>query len=207
MVDNLASNHWQSWNQGVTTTGTTITTWSNWLTYDSTATTNTRIVYANEWTQWNSTYKVSYMPWTPVVPEPLTAEEIAREARLAAARQRDNDRLIKVAAREHAIAERKARRLLLAHLTPEQRDEFERLQRFHVVGADGKLYRINRGWAGNLQLIETGPDGGFITEQLCVHPREQTPVEDNMLIQKLMLETVPAELRRIANVTRMRRAA
>lgn len=100
-------------------------------------------------------------------------------------------------------AERTAEALLRSQLTAEQRAEYDRLQRFHVVVGD-RTYRIRRGWAGNIDLIE---DGAAV-ERWCVHPRQSVPVPDNLLAQKLMLECGQAdELRRIANVTPLRRAA
>lgn len=45
-----------------------------------------------------------------------------------------------------------------------------------------------------------GPDGGWI-ESLCIHQREDVPVWDTMLMQKLLIETHEAELRRVANIT------
>jgi hypothetical protein len=185
---------WTRWmSTGTSTTLTTTNTvWGNWNATASTTTFQTYdFIDATAFGETNRSYLVR--PARPVVPVMSDAE--IRKAALAA------QRLLKRQAREREVATAKARRLLLANLTPEQRDEFERLERFHVIAADGRTYRVNRGWSGNLQLIQDE----FITEQLCVHPNVATPIEDSMLAQKLMLETDPAQLRRIANITRLHR--
>lgn len=127
-------------------------------------------------------------------------EELIRRNRIRAAQMRSRIK--------RRAADRVALDLLMSLLTPEQRDEYERLKRFHVVGNDGKVYRLRRGWAGNLDVVENAQSEDVI-ERWCVHPRSSVPAEDNLLAQKLMLETDAGELRRIANVTpiRPRRAA
>ena len=106
-------------------------------------------------------------------------------------------------AAERVVAEGKAERLLLSTLTDRQRDEYERLKRFHVHTPDGRIYRILKGWAGNVKLVPTEEaERGEILESLCIHPTRRIPDCDNMLAQKLMIEHSEPDFRRIANISR-----
>lgn len=102
------------------------------------------------------------------------------------------------------IAENKAYDLLMRHLTPEQRDEYERLERFHVVAPGGNIYRIKRGSHGNIKLLEDDGEGLREVESLCVAPGGAIPAFDSMLAQKLWLETDEKEIRRVANIRSLR---
>ena len=194
---------WTYWNVSTTTNLTVDPTWTRWIDTTSTTTTANTVTYDNgSWRSWVDATAFGDANRVYLAAEPAYTDAELRQREVDLRRRlRENERRRKATEREAAIAQRKARRLLLSHLTPEQRDEFERLERFTVIAADGRTYRVHRKWSHNLELIE----GGFITEQLCVHPREQTPVEDSLLAQKLMLETDPDTLRRIANITRLQR--
>lgn len=100
---------------------------------------------------------------------------------------------------ERKKAEATAEVLLLRHLNPEQREEYRQHKYFHVEVA-GRRYRIDKGWAGNVKLIE----GGKVAESLCIHPIERIPDQDNMLGQKLLLEWDEEEFRRTANISNRR---
>lgn len=130
--------------------------------------------------------------------ERLEAEERAFDERQRRWREEAEERR-----RQQEIANAKAEKLLLQHLTPEQRDEYQRLKRFHVHLPDGRVYRIQKGWAGNVKLVESAEDERVL-ESLCIHPRIRCPDQDNMLAQKLMLEHSEEEFRRIANISRYR---
>lgn len=189
-----AGNFWQQGYTGTVAT-TTDTFWVN------TTTQTTNGINAGVWQLWNNgtaayfsngAVRVAVDPgWTP--------EQRWDQARRALiSRNRSRAGLMR-----RRIAERVADELLLSQLSPEQREEYQRLQRFHVV-ADGKTYRIRRGWAGNIDLIEDDR----VAERWCVHPARTVPVPDNLLAQKLMIESGLAdELREIANVSTIRRAA
>lgn len=135
------------------------------------------------------------------------AREIAEHLRREEERQNYERRLAaERAARE--LAERKAYELMMTYLTPEQREEFERFQRFHVIGKEGNLYRIKKGSHGNVELIEVEGEGEAAVqravESLCFQPSGQIPCFDAMLAQKLALETDEEDARRIANITNLR---
>jgi hypothetical protein len=108
-------------------------------------------------------------------------------------------RRTKVAALRRRVAERRAEALLVEHLTPEQRDDWERMKTFRVIGSEGRVYRIRRGIAGNIERYE----GERRVEQLCVHINGTYPVADNLLTQKLALEYDEADVRRTANIERL----
>ena len=90
-----------------------------------------------------------------------------------------------------------AEALLVRHLSPAQRTQFRETKSFDVmVGA--RRYRLRLGWAGNVSLL----DGkGNTVEQFCIHPVGKFPHADNLLAQKLLLETDEAKFLQIANKT------
>ena len=98
--------------------------------------------------------------------------------------------------RERARAEVRARSLLHRYLTKEQRAELRATASFTTTGKDGRTYQVTK-------------DKGILVEHegvpysLCVHPRDWVPTLDTMLAQKVMLETDPETLLRIANATNL----
>jgi len=130
-----------------------------------------------------------------------------REKRLAAQRKADAEkRLFQETSKE------RARRLLASMLSPEQREEFEAENRFHLRVIDGKsgeerVYRIDQGFQGNVKLL--GPDGRPV-KSYCIHAAttddegHRLPNEDHMLAQKLLLQTDEESFLRIANMSNVR---
>lgn len=92
-------------------------------------------------------------------------------------------------------ADETAEALLMTMLDAEQQKQFRESKWFEVTGQRGR-YRITLGWAGNVFLI--GPTGEAI-EKLCLHPTVTVPHADNLITQKLLLETNEEEFLRIAN--------
>lgn len=174
------------WDFNTTATSGTLnnSVWSNWAT-------NTGILTTNEFRVANGLSPCDYYPLRSIVVDPR--EELIRANRVRAQRLRAR---VQRRAAAHAADE-----LLTSLMTDEQRDEYQRMARIHVVAPDGKRYRIRRGWAGNLEVIDNEDRP---VERWCVHPRVSVPEADNMIAQKLMIESGRAdELRRIANVTRL----
>lgn len=106
--------------------------------------------------------------------------------------------------REHQklaeVADSVAEKLLVAHLDPKQREDFQNHRHFEVIQAKTKrVYRIKHGWAGNVEVWE----GGRRVESLCIHPAVVVPFADNLLAQKLLLEADEPAFRRIANITKL----
>jgi hypothetical protein len=94
------------------------------------------------------------------------------------------------------LATKRAEDLLLLHLTDEQQAQYLKEGYFETVVND-KTYRINKGRAGNVFLVEKG-----ITKyKYCAHPDDYTPEQDAMLAQLLMLRTDEERFIKTANRT------
>lgn len=163
------------------------TVWTYWSTGTSTTTvTISSATNYNDivWGHWNSTGTVA----DQVTTLKLRASEIAaREERLRIRRE------------EEAAAKAKAEQLLLEHLDENQKEEYRNVRAFKVVSADGqRVYKIREGWAGNVDLVS--PEGKVL-KRYCIHPDIACPVQDNMLAQKLLLETDEQAFIRIANAS------
>jgi hypothetical protein len=99
---------------------------------------------------------------------------------------------------EREAAEKKAVRLLKAHLDKEQLRCYVKYGHFYVTTAKNK-YKITRGWSHNIQVIKDDK----IIASLCAHPRMEVPKEDNMLAQKLWLEHDEDAFLKVANRSRL----
>ncbi len=80
----------------------------------------------------------------------------------------------------HETARNRAEELLLACLDEEQVAQLTTLDRFSVTAASGRVYWIQRGYAGNVRS-----EG----RRYCIHGPDNLPHADQMLMQKLLLET------------------
>lgn len=96
---------------------------------------------------------------------------------------------------------RRARQLLTECLSPQQLEEFETHGYFHTVGADGHLYRIEKGYGHNVFRVENGRD----VAEYCIINTEMVPDYDLMLAQKLLLETSPGQFEATANIRLLHR--
>jgi len=132
-------------------------------------------------------YSVPLPPRPRVSPE----ERARREGLERLAREQETRRH-----QERRAADERAERLLLSSLTPEQRDDYKRRACFYLYTKSGKRYRIERGWSGNVHLVD---DTGKPLHRYCAHPAIHVPEPDNMLAQKLMLETDEPAFLRVAN--------
>jgi hypothetical protein len=96
-------------------------------------------------------------------------------------------------------ARRRAERLLLSHLTGEQRASFKKNKWFIVEGGQSKRrYRIRD--RGNLVANIDVLDGDAVAHRLCGHCRAgDLPLADHLLAQKMMLEMAEDEFLKIAN--------
>jgi hypothetical protein len=211
---------WTNWNLDTATTINTIPTqvWGTWNnvyhTNHVTAITNNTVIWqtwngqtgaapiiqvmTNVWEPWNEAYR--QRPARHIVA--ATPEEIAaqRERERVARERWEAEEKARIAGQE--IAKMKARQLLLEHLTPKQKEQYEKLAYFDLeIG--GRIYRIRRGWSGNVQRIKKDEKGvDKMLESFCIHPSEWVPEEDNLLAQKLLLETSEEDFRKIANISR-----
>lgn len=203
---------WRAWNDTTTIKvkmiQATDSTWSCWVQTSTGTTANTYYVReeydsaASVWSGWcpnGSVIKVQMIP----APQ-LTEEQVA-----ARARQAEEQRLAREEAeRKRKEAEEKAEKLLQEHLNEEQQKEYQEQQAFHVVTASGRRYQVRRGISGNVYEIKAEQDGKVKElKKFCIHPHISVPAADNMLAQKLLLETNEAEFERVANVTQLARDA
>jgi len=94
---------------------------------------------------------------------------------------------------EDPEARKKARALLLKHLNFEQKAAFKGAGTFQVKGQDGKQYKISAERSFNVTCLETG-------NRFCGQLAD-TPIEDQMLAQKLLLENEPEKFFKNTNMT------
>lgn len=174
--------------------GTTFTTDIVWTTWVNGTGSNSITTSDTVWTDWNTTAgRVTYQPYVytapKLTPEQIEAQRAERERIQAEWRAAEEKRVA-----EEAEARRRARIILEENLTPEQHAQFKDNGWFEVVTPRG-TYRIRNGRSGN---VDRYVDGG-LKDRFCTHPTEMVPNEDNMLIQKLLLETDEEAFLRIAN--------
>lgn len=93
---------------------------------------------------------------------------------------------------EDPKAKQKARELLLKNLDAGQEKSFKKDGEFRVTAKDGKAYTIKTARSFNV----VGPDGAKYCGQL-----RDTPIEDQMLAQKLLLEHDPEKFFKNANIS------
>lgn len=97
----------------------------------------------------------------------------------------------------------RAKELLLANLTPAQKETLEKNKWFLVEGGRSKQrYRIRVGSvSGNIDVM----DGDKVRHRLCAHLNQTIgiPSDDHILAQKLMLEAAEDDFLRTANVHRV----
>jgi hypothetical protein len=93
-------------------------------------------------------------------------------------------------------AQQNARALLLSCLTPTQQEELATKWYFAVTTKSGNTYRIQDRQIYNVTRLDKQ---GRPLENLCVGLAEDVPLEDNMLAQKLLLETDEDRFLEIAN--------
>ena len=117
--------------------------------------------------------------------------EFARERELAAEERE---------ARQRRRAEAAARAMVLLRscLTEAQKAQLDENACFQVTAPSGRVYTIMQGYAGNVH------SRGWT---YCIHMRSDIPEGDQMLAQKLMIETDEEGFLRIANASPSRMAA
>jgi hypothetical protein len=91
---------------------------------------------------------------------------------------------------------RRARKILVSLLNETQRAEFKKKKSFHVLGKDGFTYLITNRLIHNVFRIEDGRR----TFEYCVITSGFVPLYDQMLSQKLLLESNPQMFLDISNM-------
>jgi hypothetical protein len=153
-------------------------------------------------------YAPVYMPtrWMPLA-EPVS-QRVIDPRRVALARRwreqaiqedlsdlyRQEERRQRAELGRHSeAAMARSRELLLEHLTPTQRESFERNKWFVIEGGKSRMrYRIRAAphMVANIDVIAVRASGEeAVSHRLCAHCRlDEVPLFDQLLAQKLMLE-------------------
>jgi hypothetical protein len=99
--------------------------------------------------------------------------------------------------RAHLRSEERSQDLLRQWLSPDQVEQYDKTQRFEVVGSDtGRRYRICHGTAMNIEELAAS---GHIARRWCFGPEGAPATGDVMLAQKVALETFELNALAIAN--------
>jgi hypothetical protein len=99
--------------------------------------------------------------------------------------------------RAHLRSEERSQDLLRQWLSPDQAKQYEKYQRFEVVGSDtGTRYRIRRGTTMNIEELTAGE---YVTRRWCFAPEGAFATGDVMLAQKIALEMFELDALAIAN--------
>ena len=182
----------------ITVTGASDAVWANWNAGSAiTPPPNT----AHAWNYWNTAEGARRATRLPMSYAERYAEtDEAREARLAAQAERNAAwaKQREEAAAKRRAADKRAMDLLRECLTEQQRRDLKAHDYFFVDAPSGRRYRIDKGRAGNVKVIDK--QTGVWTESLCVHPNG-VPNGDTMLIQKMLIETAEETFRAYANIT------
>jgi hypothetical protein len=112
-----------------------------------------------------------------------------REKKCLDAIKKDKERKIRV---KFAAEE-----LLLENMTPEQVEMWKKTKNFHIIGSDGERYELDarKQWHNIFKLNKEGKR----VEEFCIYQSGGTPLSDNHLMQKLIIEADTELLRRVAN--------
>jgi hypothetical protein len=206
---------WNHWTANATTSAITTNIWGNWTA--GTAASSTNIVWnhwagqqypptgssitTEAWTYWQASQHNLQPQYAP--PPQLTAEEQERRQRVQAeARAKSVERFERI-----AEAKARAKALLLDHLSPVQKRDYEEKGSFRVeVGH--RTFQINPGCHGNVKEVHLQNGQWVIVRSFCIPSgRHDLPEPDVHLSQKLMLEggeDSVLDFHRIANITEYR---
>ena len=178
-----------------TSASTSDCVWSMWVD-TSNATSATTISSSSDeiWISWTDGTSAGNIIPQSYSPPPETEEQ--QQARLEREQRFREER--EAAQRERETAKCKAEELLRDSLNAEQLEQFDKTEWFFVIGQSGKCYRIRHGWIGNVDELD---QDDMVVAEYCIHPQIQVPVEDSMLVQKLMLEADESRFMEIANKT------
>ena len=195
---------WVAWNRVYMTTGSGGT--GDCINFSGDTAGATCTVSASSgsvWRAWNNQYVLvhgastsnTYQVSGPALPPP-SAEQVEARRRREEEIRVQQDQILK----DQKVAKKRARVLLLRHLTPEQRRAMKRSGHFKVLAQSGNMYIIEttHGQARNVKQVSKE---GRVLKTLCAHPESHVPDEDAFLAQKLLLESAEQEFLRVANVS------
>lgn len=100
--------------------------------------------------------------------------------------------------KEQKRSKKRAKKLLLQHLHPDQRKQLRRKGHFDVYGSRGNLYRISSSFPYNVRLSGPAKRSRVF---FCTEAEDSAvPKWDVMLAQKLLIEADEGEFLKIANL-------
>jgi hypothetical protein len=136
-------------------------------------------------------YETTEEPAHPILSDAWRDVQRARE------RSADQDRRWAEERAASRLSSERALALLKRHLNEVQLQELEAFKGFHVVGADGRTFRIHHAAHGNVFSIENGVPA----VNYCIVAVNEVPIPiyDLMLAQKVLLESTPESFFATAN--------
>jgi hypothetical protein len=168
---------WYQWNVKYVQTNSVTCNDVVWASWYADQGTGSQVVTSSCWQAWNVNYPVQTLVYT--------------QEQIELARQRGAER-----EKQNKIALENAEALLFLCLTETQKSQYKEHGYFETV-VDDRTFRITKGWSGNVHEYKDGKK----IKSYCIHPNEDVPVPDNMLTQKLLLETQLDLFMRTANMT------
>lgn len=205
---------WARWMQSSATSTTTSAT--GWAIDDSSTSITFPVTFGNTcsanlvWgsTAWMLTEHRRHQHHVEVVREKTPAQlaQIAVDIAAATERRQEAARLEAQRQQFRLVSNGRARNLLNQMLSPAQRLMLETKSYFELTVHDrdgaSRTYRIEHGYAGNVKLLDAK---GVPVRRYCIHADSRLPYEDQMLAQKLLLESNEMEFLKIANKTELQR--
>lgn len=196
---------WLTWNSSSASTGTVslniadpgAQAWGGWNVQTSASTTD------DTWSGWNTNpsnvrvFQRQYQQQWPTRQETVEERDARVQRELQLRQQREERRVQQTAELKAARTEAKA--LLDSLLSEIQRQSLEEEGWFIVIGKSGKIYRLRKGRVGNIDQLD---EEGRVVTTLCSHPGPYLPNADDLVAQKMFLETDDEYVRQNANVRR-----
>lgn len=182
---------WLTWNQTYYTSGTATNimipvTWNSW---NSASTTS--IISQQSWMRWTTIVETKEQTRNRLAVQKGAEEKWLRD-------QAEHQKRLAEQLKVQNAAKQRARKLLVDHLSKDQRDSYEKQGFFYLYTKD-KCYRIDQGTHGNVKLIEQKTKK--VIGSYCIQPND-VPAEDAMLAQKLYIEMCEEEFIKRANFNR-----
>lgn len=183
---------WSGWNTTNVTTSASLQVWDAWAGQYPLTTS------APTWGYWNADPQIIYPPNRSPTEEQLERQRVLMEE----TRRASAERQAKI-----VTAKARAKALLLDHLDPVQKRDYEEKGSFRVeVGS--RTFQINPGTHGNVKELHLEDGREIVIRSFCIPSRRSdVPEPDVHLAQKLMLEGGEDSFRdfhRIANITNYR---
>jgi hypothetical protein len=189
-TSSTTSSIWPYWHNNIITSGTT--------TFTSCTTSSTGNIYNDvaNWPTWQS--QIIELTEEQAAQFQAEVDRINRERELRIQEDRERARIQQEAQEE---INKKAKEILLDHLTSKQRETIEKFGWFIIKGGkSNKEYWVDTkgGISGNIKELD---EKGIVIARYCCHLPHSYPTHDHHLTQILMLEWDEDEFLKKANKT------